>query len=105
MGGTFSGNGGADIFIDSASEDVELWSVTVGSAGISDNGTRTRWNGVIAGGPLGGTDISSLTGAQEGDEAVADGTDASATAYEKFIFNSNGDWQSIADPSTTITPA
>lgn len=72
---------------------------------IAPGGTRQRYKHIIAGGPFGGTDIGSLTGASEGDIARADGTNASATADELFILKSSGDWQSIADPTTTITPS
>lgn len=64
-----------------------------------------KWDGVIAGGPLGGTDIGSLTGQDEGDVSRADGTDANATTDELFILKFGGDWQSLADPTTTITPS
>lgn len=74
-----------------------------GGDGVRDNGTRLQYNGVIAGGPLGGTDIGSLTGASEGDQARADGTTGDADAL--YILTASGDWQALHDPTTTITPA
>lgn len=73
------------------------------STDIDDSGTRTRWGNVIAGGPLGGTDIGSLTGASTGDIAAANGTTGSADAL--YRLKSNGDWQALHDPTTTITPS
>lgn len=70
---------------------------------ISNTGARTRWNGVIGGGPLGGTDIGSLTGANAGDVAMAGGTTAT-NADTLWILKSNGDWQRV-DGGATITPA
>lgn len=66
---------------------------------------RPRWEGIIGGGPIGGVNIGSLTGAAEGDLARSNGTNASATVDELFVLKSNGDWQSLADPTMTITPA
>ncbi|MFC5970060.1 right-handed parallel beta-helix repeat-containing protein [Halomarina salina] len=99
IGGSASGNG-TDIQVESGATDTELWGVRYGS--LTDNGTRTRWNGVIGGGPLGGTDIGSLTGASAGDEALADGTTAT-TPYTQWTFN-GAEWV-LADGSSTITPA
>lgn len=66
-------------------------------------GTRTRWNGVLGGGPLGGYNIGTLTGANPGDIARATGTTGSADAL--YILKSSGVWQALHDPATTITPA
>jgi hypothetical protein len=100
--GYASGNSGDDIVVDGT--DIRFRNVQFGSIDVSP-ATRPRWDGVIYGGPLGGTDIGSLTGAYEGDIARSDGTDGSAAADEMFILKANGDWQSIADPTTTITPS
>jgi len=75
----------------------ELASVTLGTP------MRPKWDGIIFGGPLGGTDIGSVTGADEGDLARADGTTGDADAL--YIRTPNGDWQALHDPTATITPA
>jgi len=80
----------------------------VAEADMSNGGivsTGVDWvkaNGIIGGGRIGGNDIGSLTGPEEGDLARADGT--TATANEVFIRLANGDWQSLADPTNVITP-
>lgn len=57
---------------------------------IDDNGTRTRFNGVIGGGPLGGVDISTITGATEGDIARTVG--ASAAPADVIAMFDGIDW-------------
>jgi hypothetical protein len=70
---------------------------------VRDSGTRPVWNGVIGGGPLDGVDIGSLTGANTGDMAKADGTTAT-NADSLWVLKSNGDWQRV-DGGATITPS
>lgn len=68
----------------------------------ADNGTRTRWNGVISGGPLGGVDLSSATGQFNGDLAVADDTSsATAGAWARWDASASN-WQ-YADPTDGVT--
>lgn len=71
-----------DIILVSSITDQEFWNVEYGST-LDDRATRTRWNGVIGGGPLGGKDISALTGASADDRAMSDGSsgDTNDAAY------------------------
>ncbi len=67
----------------------------------TDVGTRTRVDGIIGGGPLGGVDLSSTTGQIDGDLAVADGSSAaSAGAWARWTAAASN-WQ-YADPTGTI---
>jgi len=64
--------------------------------------TRPKVDGVLYGGPLGGTDLGALTGAKEYDMARADGTTA-PNADTLYVFNGS-DWVRV-DGGNTITPA
>jgi len=64
--------------------------------------TRPMVDGVLYGGPLGGTDLGALTGAKEYDMARADGTTAT-NADTLWVFN-GADWVRV-DGGATITPA
>lgn len=99
MNANLTGNSGTDLYIGSGS-DIELWNVTAES--ITDNGTRTRWNGVIGGGPLGGVDLSSTTGQEVGERAVADGTSGANAGYLARWTGSEWD---VFQPATSVTPA
>ena len=94
--------GGNDDMVVASGADNRVDNVSPSNV-IADNATRTRWDGIIAGGPSGGTDIGSVTGASEGDLARGDGTTGSADAV--YILKSTGDWQALHDPATTITPS
>jgi hypothetical protein len=66
---------------------------------IASTGDRTRFNGVIGGGPLAGVDLSSTTGQFDGDLAVADGTSAaSAGAWARW---DGAAWHYV-DPTGTV---
>lgn len=91
--------------LDSAATDcsIERQVIISGPRDIADSGTRTRYEGVIGGGLIGGKDIGSLTGASAGDKAMANGTTAT-NADTLWILKSTGDWQRV-DGGATITPA
>jgi len=88
----------------SGAVDCDIWAETHNppqSILGSDSGTRTRSHGIIGGGPLGGADLSTITGQHEGDRAVADGT-STASKYATAIWDSvNTNWNYI-DPTGTI---
>jgi len=79
-----------------------VWDVSTDTKRVPWAARNSQWVPLAPYGPL---DVGSLTGMPSGTEAISDGTNANATAYEKFIMNGSGDWQSIADPTTTITPS
>lgn len=62
------------------------------------NGTRSRYLGVIGGGPIGGVDLGTTTGQFVGDEAMSDGT--TGTAYLHARWTGTG-WQQ-SDGSAVI---
>lgn len=101
----------AAIKLDANCTDCELWGISISGDAydtglVVDNGTRTRWNGVIGGGPLGGVVASTVTGASTGDVLVHSGaTDANAFEGETYYLKANGDWQSRADSARSFTPA
>lgn len=75
MGGKYSSNSNNGLVFRDADD------VITGDPDISGNsggdiiaGTRTKWDGVIAGGPIGGTDLSSTSGQVDNDLGVHDGT-------------------------------
>lgn len=73
---------------------------------IRDNGTRTKVNNIIGGGPLGGVIASTVTGASTGDELIHNGnTDSGAYEGERYYLKANGDWQSQADSTRSFTPS
>lgn len=84
-------------YVSSGAADVNFFG-DVQPNGISDNGTRTRYEGVIGGGVLGGVDLGSVTGQHEGDEAVSNGT--SSTDQLKARWTGSA-WQP-SDGSATI---
>lgn len=62
---------------------------------ISDGGTRTRIDGAIGGGPVGGVDLSTVTGQFEGDRAMSSGATANTgdTAYSYWTWDAtNSVW-------------
>lgn len=59
---------------------------------------RPRWDGVIRGGPLGGQDLTTITGQYVGDKAMSDGTNT--TAYLEAVWTGSA-WQP-SDGGATI---
>lgn len=58
---------------DNRLRDISLSAIQATGTAI-ESGTRTRWDGVIGGGPLGGIDLSRVHGQRARDVAVSDGT-------------------------------
>lgn len=96
--------GGNDQIACAAGPDIRLEQVEAGDIFVN-NAARTRWNEIIGGGPLGGYDISTLTGAKPGDLARSNGATAAQAEDALYILKSTGDWQALHDPTVTITPA
>lgn len=83
-----------DVLVASGSTDTAFHNCRLDGT-ISDNGTRTRWNGVIGAGPLGGVDLSATTGQFEGDRAMSSGATANTgdTAYSYWTWDAtNSVW-------------
>jgi hypothetical protein len=84
------------IEVTSNASDVELSPTEYGvdgdyqNAAISNSGTRTQWDSIIGGGPLGGVDISTVIGASAGDRALTTG--ASAAAADVIAVFDGTDW-------------
>lgn len=60
------------------------------------SGTRSRWDGVIGGGPFGGVDLSITTGQFEGDTAMSSGATSNTgdNAYSYWTWDSsNSNWK------------
>lgn len=95
-----SGSTDESISIGSGGEDCEIWE-PIEYSDIDDGGTRSRFNGIIGGGGLGGVDLSTLTGASAGDMARSDGTSA-ADADVLAVFDGTA-WR-YPDSTATITP-
>jgi hypothetical protein len=68
---------------------------------ITDNGTRTRRDGVIGGGELGGVDLSATTGQKEGDRAVASGASAANEGDKATWDSSVPEWR-VFQPDVTV---
>lgn len=80
-------------------EDPEL------AGALNDQGTRTRWNGTIGGGILGGIDLSSVSGQQDGEEAVSDGTATDFPYGTRATWDAgNSQWVRV-DGQATVAPA
>jgi len=71
------------------------FSAQFGTAVVDDGGARTRWDGVIGGGPLGGVDLSTTTGQFVGDEARADGTSAAAENADAIWNGTGWDYRNV----------
>lgn len=69
----------------------------------ADSATRTRYGGMIAGGPLGGADIGSVFGQFEGDEIRNEGPNAVNSTLWTWD-DANTQWVR-ADGGTTVTPS
>jgi hypothetical protein len=72
------------------------------SGNVDDSGTRTRHEGVIGGGPLGGVDLGSVNGQFDGDEAISDGTNALASAGDKGRWDDGNTQWNVFNADTTI---
>jgi len=113
MGGRSSSAGGGsnpdhNIEVGPNASDVELWGLSspgddeTANGAVGDAGARTRWDGVIGGGPLGGVDISAVTGASAGDRALTTG--ASAAGADIIAVFDGADWV-YPTRGGTVTPA
>lgn len=101
LGFNQAGEGEAlDIEIGANGVDVQIWGHH-SVRNVIDNGARTRWDGWIGGGPLGGVDLSTVNGQWEGDRAVADGTSTADAGDEASWDPSNTQWR-VFQPSTTV---
>lgn len=63
--------------------------------------TRPRWDGVIGGGPFGGVDLSTVTGRQDGDRAIANGSSA-ASDDALALWDAGGSVWYYYDPTGTV---
>lgn len=95
---------GVGIHVGSAATDTWIWNPTFENCRteIHDEGTRTRYDGVIGGGPLGGVDLSATTGQFVGDLAVSDGTSDGVSAGDPARWNGSG-WEYV-NRDGTVTP-
>lgn len=73
----------------------------LGDVSVTDSGTKTRWNGVLGGGPLGGVDLSAVSGQFGGDRAVADGTGPATAGALAAWDAAAGQWR-VFNPSATV---
>jgi hypothetical protein len=92
----------ADDAYDISGADVDIRGVAHLNNSIADSGTRTRVEGVIGGGPLGGVDISTVTGAEAG--AVARTSGASAAPADVLAVFDGADWV-YPTRGGTVTPS
>lgn len=92
------------VLVETGAADTQISDVddTANPSGIDNNGTRTRYNNVIGGGPLGGVDISTVTGAEVGDIARTAGT--SAAGADVLAVYDGTDWV-YPTRGGTVTPS
>lgn len=69
---------------------------------INSSGTRTRYNGVIGGGPLGGVDLSTIPGLHDGDKALSDGTATGFPAHTQASWDATNTQWVRADGQATV---
>lgn len=97
-GNRFTGYSSGFVHMTSNATDFDVRSTNHALDGSSlvslNDGLRTRWDDVVGGGPLGGVDLSSVTGQFGGDRAIADGTSSAASAGDLARWDSaNSQWQ------------
>lgn len=89
--GVSIGSGATDVNVDWDNPDDSKFATQA----IDDAGSRTRYKGVVGGGPLGGVDLSVTSGQFEGDEAMSSGATANTgdTAYSSWRWDiANSVW-------------
>lgn len=95
---------GPAIEVKANASDVSIGDNTYDSVGsiVSDAGTRTRMYEQIGGGVLGGIDLSSISGKEDGDEAVSDGTATSFPAGTIATWDATNTQWVRADGQATV---
>jgi len=87
---TITNNAGAGVFISAADVEMRENYKSGNNNPFKANGTRHRHFGIIGGGPFGGVDISTITGASTGDRARTTG--ASAAPADVIAVFDGADW-------------
>ncbi len=91
-----SKDGSEDYWVADDSVDVNFVNMNGQGLTIQDDGaTRVRYNGIIGAGPLGGVDLSTVTGGSEGDMAMSSGTTGNSgdNSYSYWTWDSaNSQW-------------
>lgn len=87
--------------------DCDVWGPVLGPnvetrVRVNVGGTRQRFNGVIGGGQIGGVDLSSTNGKQEGDIAIADGTATGASAGDIAIWDADNTQWNVFNADATV---
>lgn len=91
------------IVIDSNCLVCSIWGPSLAGNGnaVTDNGTKTDWNGVMGGGLLGGIDLSSTAGFYDAQEGMSDGTATGFPEFTKAIWDdANSQWVRVDGQAT-----
>lgn len=74
----------------------------VGTDIVTNSVTGVTWQGILGGGPLGGVDLTTVTGQHDGQEAMSDGTATSFPTFTKATWDdANAQWVR-ADGQATV---
>lgn len=95
-------NGAGGVLVTSNATDTKFSGMGI-SDGITDNGTRTMWDGVIGGERLGGIDLSAVSGYWDGQPAMSSGA-SGLTGDAKYTEwrwdNVNAQWVRVDNGAT-----